>query len=89
MESIICSVKDIETADRQAFEHILGRPLADHQQLIIRVVNADMATTRRATEPTAVTLPDWCNVYEGLSDDEVSALEDVVLTRADLSREPK
>jgi hypothetical protein len=58
-----------------------------NQQLVIHVVNADVLSTRVGTEPGAATLPDWCNVYEGLSDGEVSALEDVLLTRADLSRE--
>ena len=87
MESVICSVKDIETADRQAFEHVLGRPLGDHQQLVIRVVSADESSTHAAAAPGGVTLPDWCNVYEGLSEEEVSALEEVVLTRADLTRD--
>ena len=38
-------------------------------------------------EPMAEdTLPDWCNVYEGLSDAEVAAIEEVTLTRANLTR---
>lgn len=87
MERIVCSVKDIETADRRALEHVIGRRLTDHQQLVIQVVNADVTSTRGATAPGAGALPEWCRVYEGLSDEEVSALEEVVLARADLTRD--
>ena len=31
-------------------------------------------------------LPDWCNVYEGLSDQEIDGLESIVLQRANLNR---
>lgn len=31
-------------------------------------------------------LPDWCNVYEGLSDEEIADLQRIILQRADLSR---
>jgi len=87
MESIICSVKDIATADRRALEHVVGQQLADHHQLVIQIVNSDVPSTQVAPEPRTISLPDWCKVYDGLSDEEVSALEDIVLTRADLTRE--
>jgi hypothetical protein len=73
MESVICSVKDIETVDRRALEHVIGRRLADDQQLVIHVVSADVSCTRAATASGTVTLPDWCNVYEGLSDEEATS----------------
>ena len=87
MKSITCSVKDIGPADRRALEHVIGQRLSDRQQLVIQVVNPDVPRTQAAAEPEAATLPDWCNVYEGLSDGEMSALGAVILTRADLSRE--
>ena len=31
------------------------------------------------------TLPDWCNVYDGLSDEEIEDLENTILNRADLT----
>jgi hypothetical protein len=86
MESVVCSVKDMETADRRALEHVIGRPLTDNQQLVIRVVSEDASTTHAASVPETAVLPDWCNVYEGLSDEQLSALEEVVLTRANLTR---
>lgn len=87
MGSVICSVKDIGTADRQALEHVIGQRLSDHQQLVIRVLSEDVLTTPDVATSKGVTLPDWCNVYEGLSDEEISALEEVVLTRANLTRD--
>ena len=76
----------METADRRALEHVIGRPLTDNQQLVIRVVSEDASSTRARSAPETPALPDWCNVYEGLSDEQVSALEAVVLRRADLTR---
>ena len=81
MEDIVRNVRDIDTADRRALEHVIGQHLAENQQLVIHVVNVDVSSQRPAGKPTTVALPDWCNVYEGLSDEEVSALEKVVLTR--------
>lgn len=62
----------------------------DDQQLVIGVV--DRQSRREPLgEPNistadVPTLPDWCNVYEGLSDEETADLERVILQRADLSR---
>ena len=38
------------------------------------------------TVETTLCLPDWCNVYEGLSDEEIAEIERIALTRADLTR---
>jgi len=38
MESIIRSVKDIEAAQRQSLEEVIGHELHDNQQIVIRVV---------------------------------------------------
>jgi hypothetical protein len=47
------------------------------------------ATVQKVEEQlsgNASALPDWCNVYDGLSDDEIAAAEQVILQRADLTR---
>lgn len=31
-------------------------------------------------------LPEWCNVYAGLTDEQIADLEKTILTRADLTR---
>ena len=35
---------------------------------------------------TADTLPDWCDMYAGLSDAQIADLESVILQRADMTR---
>lgn len=87
MESVTRNVKDIGSADRQALEHVIGRDLSDDQRLVIHVVNVDVSHPR-AQKPTqtASSLPDWCNVYDGLTDEAILSLEKTLLTRADLSR---
>ena len=86
MESITRNVADINSTDRQALEHVVGRQLRENQQVVIHIVNMDVERPKGNGTPPAGKLPEWCNVYEGLSDDEVAELEQVVLTRADLSR---
>lgn len=87
MHDVTHNVKDIDSTDRRALERLLGERLRENQQLIIRVVNAN--DNHEGGEPTtkgSQTLPDWCNVYEGLSDEEIADLERTILNRADLSR---
>ena len=31
-------------------------------------------------------LPDWCKVYDGLSDEQLAEIEAIVLTRSDFTR---
>ena len=38
------------------------------------------------SDATDARLPDWCNVYEGMSDDDIRDVETVALNRADLTR---
>jgi hypothetical protein len=87
MDTIIRNVKDIGNTDRQALEHVIGQHLSEHQQLVIQVVNVAIPPQASGESPPATgSLPDWCNIYQGLSDEAVSSLEETVLTRADLSR---
>lgn len=89
MENVIRNIRDIDQADRQALEHVLGQRLGENQQLVIRIVNLDVTQPEKpeaAPGAPAATLPDWCNVYAGLSDEEVADLQQTILTRADLSR---
>lgn len=87
METITRNVKDMGAADRHALEHVLGQNLADDQRLVIRVFSMDV-TLDEPVESDVIDspLPDWCNVYQGLTDEAISSLEQTLLTRADLSR---
>ena len=89
MEAIIRNVRDIETSEREVLEHVLGQTLRENQQVIIQVVTL----SREAPEGDEVTdampsprLPQWCNVFAGLSDEEVADVDAVIRERADLTR---
>lgn len=87
MESIVRNVRDIDNADREVLEHVVGCRLDDNQQLIIRVVNKDTPSI----SPTDTTqldqqIPEWWRVYEGLSEEEVDRLDQAIRQRANLTR---
>jgi hypothetical protein len=84
MHTLTRDVRELNESDRQAIEHLLGEPLRDDQRLLIQVVDPT-APEEHPTIPAS--LPSWCNVYEGLSDQEIADLEQTILKRADLSRE--
>ena len=89
MDNVVRNVRDIDPADRVALEHILGQQLRENQQLNIRVVTTNLQPpdARSPSGPAAVpSLPDWCRVYEGLSDQEIAGVEEIALTRANLAR---
>jgi hypothetical protein len=87
MEEVVRNVAEIDAADRQALEHLLGERLAEHQQVIVSIVNINLAESREtpAAKP-AQTLDDWTRVYDGLSDEVIEDLDKVVKTRANLTR---
>jgi hypothetical protein len=91
MKTIIRNVADIDAHDRQSLEHVIGQSLGKNQRLEIRIVDLQVPTTAATTfvPPTAngsPTLPSWCNVYDGLSDEEIADMEKTILERADLTR---
>jgi hypothetical protein len=84
MEAVTRNVKEIGTADRQALEHVLGTPLSEDQRVVIQVLSAEAVNVvtpngaLRKAEPDKAEpdkLPEWCNVYEGLSDEEIDDIE--------------
>ncbi len=87
METIIRTVHDIDSEDRSALEHMLGHKLREQQQVIIHLAGVDLAEPEDTElSATNATLPEWCRVFEGLSDRELAELDQVILDRADLSR---
>ncbi len=84
METITRNVKDIGSEDRRALEHVIGRQLAETQRVMISVVEVDVPLAGAVDVGGA--LPSWCNVFEGLSDEEVADIEKIAVTRDNLSR---
>jgi hypothetical protein len=97
MESITRNVRDIPSDELRLYETVLGAKLRENQQVIIQVISVGDQMREAVSSPEkegdraspGVTLPDWCNVYEGLSDEEISDIETVVLDRRGWTRNPQ
>jgi len=77
-------VATLDATHRQALEEVIGRELGANQRLIISVI--DVAVPQNGTPRPAQTLEEWTNVYEGLSEDEIEAVDKIAKTRANLTR---
>ena len=94
MESITRNVRDIPSGELRLYETVLGAKLRENQQVIIQVIGLGEQVQEPVSSPEkegdhaapGVTLPDWCNVYEGLSEAEISDVESVVLDRGGWTR---
>ena len=78
---------DVATLDdphRRALEEVIGQHLEANQRLIISVTQVDLAPSDQARP--AQTLEDWTGVYDGLSEAEVEAVDRIVKTRTNLTR---
>ncbi|RPI89000.1 MAG: hypothetical protein EHM42_03780 [Planctomycetaceae bacterium] len=84
METITRRVRDLEAIERCAVERLVGHGLRENQQLIIQVVSGELGDE----EPSTVSpsgLPAWCNVYEGMTGDEIAEVEQSII-RSKVSR---
>jgi hypothetical protein len=86
MEPITRHARDIAPDERRALEHVLGRQLEDNQQVIIRVVAPDQQSAGAEPSSPPGKLPDWCNVFEGLTGEQLAEVEQAILERSNLTR---
>jgi hypothetical protein len=89
MERAVCNlnVKDIAASDRRVLEHVFGVPLQDEQRLVVQIVGSEKAESEGAAKAEVTGLPEWCRLYEGMTDKEIEIFEETVLTRANMTRE--
>ncbi|MBW3596623.1 MAG: hypothetical protein KY475_05040 [Planctomycetes bacterium] len=80
MECATRKVTELSAEERRVYEAALGTVLRDDQQVTLQVAAAEQS-------PAAGILPPWCNVYAGMSDEEIEQLEAVILDRAVISRD--
>lgn len=101
MESITRNVGDLTQTERQVYETLLGHELRTGQKVVIQVMNVT-AGDQEAVEKVSVdqtpadaeierngiqvALPDWCAVFEGLSDPEIDEVEKSILSRCTSTR---
>jgi hypothetical protein len=78
-------VTSLDDEHRRALEDVIGTQLRHNQRLMISVTEVDV-TPATDTPRRAQSISDWTSVYEGLTDEEVEAIDREVKTRANLSR---
>jgi hypothetical protein len=86
MESDVnIDVASLDQPHRKALEEVIGQELAVSQRLIISVIDVSQPAGD-AARPSQK-LEDWTGVYEGLTEQEIEAIDEVAKTRADLTRD--
>lgn len=75
METITRNVGDLRANERSAVEQLVGHRLRENQKLVIQVVNIDLGVAEPVSGTQAHELPPWCNVYEGLTDEQIAEIE--------------
>ena len=86
METIVRNVGDLARPDRTAMERIVGHALGESQRLIIQVMTLDSLAPPPSQATTLPELPEWTDVYKGLSDEEIDDLDTAIRERANLTR---
>jgi hypothetical protein len=83
MESITRQVCELKPDERRVYEAALGKQLHENQQIILQVITLieplDVPDVDQSTSATH--RPAWCNVYDGLTDQEIADVESSALHR--------
>lgn len=87
MEIITRQVDELQANERSAAELLLGHRLRGNEQLILQVLELDVAKPTVQDSRPAQTLEDWVHVYDGLSDAEIEKIDAIANTRANLTRD--
>ncbi len=87
METLFYTVGELTTASREAAEQLVGHPLAETQQIRIEVSTPTLSAQGDAADDLPP-LPDWFNVYEGLTDAEVDEITNTILSNRFNLRRP-
>ena len=85
METITRQVGELRPNERSAAELLLGHRLRGNERLILQVLDLDVVEWPEQDSRPAEMLPAWCNVYEGLTDEEVEKIHQSI-TRCNLTR---
>ncbi len=83
MESITRQVRELQPDERRVYEAALGKQLLENQQIILQVITLNGQNESRDDTHTQGTFqrPDWCNVYDGLTEQEIVSVESVAIDR--------
>jgi hypothetical protein len=79
VETIVRHVRDLNQQDRSALERVVGHSLGESQQIVIQVASDPQKTQTNGESVGAGKLPDWCRVYDGLTDNEIDELDQSIV----------
>jgi len=77
MNKLVKPVRDFDPAPRKKLEEALETRLADESEVVF---------TPAEPKGDVPELPEWCNVYAGLSEQEIDELEKAILRRSEFAR---
>ena len=75
METVLRHVRDLDQDDRSALERVVGHSLDESQQVLIQVTGDPQLSTKNGKTSISGQLPSWCNVYEGLTAEQIEDLD--------------
>jgi hypothetical protein len=78
-------VISLDATHRRALEDVIGVQLQANQRLVIGVREIETPPSESPSRQSQ-TLEDWTSVYDGLSDEQIEAIDRIAKTRADLTR---
>jgi hypothetical protein len=71
------NVATLDVPHRRALEEVMGRELSANQQLLISVIESpELGSVRPAQS-----LEDWTHIYDGLSDEQIDAIDRIAKIR--------
>ena len=87
METVTRNVRDLDQSERSVMERVVGHQLRETQQIIVNVVNIDLAPASSTIGDSLSDIPDSWKIYDGLSDAEIDMLDGEIRQRANLTRQ--
>lgn len=80
-------VAALDTPHRRALEEVIGCELEPNQRLVISIMELAPPLQDQGADRPAQTLEDWTQVYKGLNDADIEAIDDIAKTRANMTRD--
>lgn len=87
LETISRHVEELRPHERSAAELLPGHRLRGNERLILQVVEEPAMQPPTPDSRPAQTLKDWTHIYEGLSEEEIDAIDTIAKTRTILTRD--
>jgi hypothetical protein len=79
METVFRQIGDLDQSDRSALERVVGHALRQDQQVMIQVIDETTTPNKSNGQMVADELPEWCNVFEELTAEEIADLEGAII----------